>query len=456
MAVLSARENLLALSRKKGGLFVNNFIPSTGIGSFDARYEMESNTLHIYLKVFYLWRNLQGPWSVGEQVEFKDQLRSVVENTWSECYTIASDKPEMRDIYASVKVHVQDVATEGAAHYKLSIGNFLAGETSGAMIGRPAGEKATGYFGRFDVQPEVKLKRDKGALNFKMQQAADMLTTSGAAYLPFPANSSKIPTDVSLKLHSFASKARRVITKEVAESEFAIYVYGKTGASDTAMNLMTGKNRANNVAKLLRSHLGFDNAVKVVSSASNENWILDSVGTIMRAQGFSAAEVTSRSFPGVMLLMKDPGQNGALLQTGIPRNYVIVAHEFGHMFGLPDEYFGVNCLGLEQQLDLRTVVPAAVRGLTRNRVDPREPGQAEGFAALLKESNVPAPVFMNTMSNVTTSIMYAGSDVLPAHYLTFWEALLNCTFPYFLPSEWKIVPNAKGEGKKSNLNFFAQ
>lgn len=458
MSVLSARENLKALSNNKGGLFVNDFVPSTGIGKFDARYDVAANELHITLKVFYVFRNLGGraDWEIHDQVEYKRKLKDVIESTWSECYTIASDKSELRDMYARVYVHIEEVPTLGGAHYTLQISNFLRGETSGAGIAR---NEMTGMFGAFDIIPETKKNRDQGALAFKMQQVAEQLDTSGAAYLPFPANSSEISTDALLKLRNFGSQARRVITKEMAESEFAIYVYGKTGTADTATNLWTAKNRAKKVADILRGHLGFKKAVTVVSSAGKEPWISGAngpVSQIMSANGFSQQEITARSFPGAMLLMKDPGSIGQNLEVGLPRNYIVVAHEVGHMFGLPDEYFGVNCLALQEQVDLRTMVPAAVHNLTRLQADPREPGQAEGFAALVKESNVPSPVFMSSRSLVTTSLMYAGSDVLPAHYLTFWEALLNCTFPYFLPSDWKIVPNKAGEGKKSNIAFFAQ
>ncbi|MFN8857859.1 MAG: hypothetical protein ACK50P_19975, partial [Planctomycetaceae bacterium] len=48
----------------------------------------------------------------------------------------------------------------------------------------------------------------------------------------------------------------------------------------------------------------------------------------------------------------------------------------------------------------------------------------------------------NSASWVTESIMYAGSQVLPAHYAPLWEALLNCTWPHMLAGDWKIVPDA--------------
>ena len=63
---------------------------------------------------------------------------------------------------------------------------------------------------------------------------------------------------------------------------------------------------------------------------------------------------------------------------------------------------------------------------------------ANGFAALLDKGNVTSPLFMDTKQYVTSSLMYAGTDLLPAHYLTIWEAMLNCTMPYLQPHEWQI------------------
>jgi hypothetical protein len=40
------------------------------------------------------------------------------------------------------------------------------------------------------------------------------------------------------------------------------------------------------------------------------------------------------------------------------------------------------------------------------------------------------------------------AQVLPAHYAPFWEALLNCTWPFLLACDWKIEPDAPGNYKQ--------
>jgi hypothetical protein len=452
---MSQRENFNEKARRLG-LKVTNFTPATGIGKFDAHYDPTANLLTITLKIFYTFINLPGKtaWTGADQVDFKRKYKEVIEGTWSDCYTIASDKAEWRDLYARVAVKVEEVGSRGAAHYMIEASNYDRLDTARSGIKRL---EWTGCFSKWDVYAEEKERRDKGALAFKMEQVRDKIAAAGADYIAFPANSSAMSGAQMMPLQSLATSTRSIISKEVAESEFAFWVYGKIGASENAIrNVTTGKNRAKAVAEQLRAK--FPGAkVNIVESSTKEPWILPLVNKILQAHKFSQKDIQSRSFPGVIVLVKDPGL-GMNLTTGMQRNYIVAVHETGHMFGLPDEYFGVNCMNMEKQIDLLSTVPEALRALTRLRKegDRYEPGQAEGFAALLKNSNVPSPVFMNSTSPVTTSIMYAGSDVLPAHYLTFWEALLNVCWPHFNPAEWKIVPNKAGEGKHSNVEFFAR
>lgn len=456
MPVMNQRANFDEKARRLG-LKVTNFTPATGIGKFDAHYDPGACRLTITLKVFYIFTNLSGktPWTGAEQLEFKRKYKEVVEGSWGDCYTIASDKMEWRDLYARVVVKVEEVGSRPAAHYAIEAKNFSQGETAGSGIFRA---EFKGNFSRWDVYPEEKASRDKSALGFKMEQIRDKITSAGADYIAFPANTSTMTGAQMMPLQSLATSTRSIISKEVIDSEFAFWVYGKIGAAENAVrNVTTGKNRAKAVADGLRSKFP-GVKVNIVDSSSKEPWIVPMVNKILQAHKFSQKDIQSRSFPGAMVLVKDPGMGGGNLTAGIQRNYIVAVHETGHMFGLPDEYFGVNCLNLEKQIDLLTYVPEAVRNMTRLRPEGEryEPGQAEGFAALLKGSNVPSPIFMNSKSTVTSSIMYAGSDVLPAHYLTFWEALLNVCWPHFSPAEWKIVPNKMGEGKHSNVEFFAK
>lgn len=38
----------------------------------------------------------------------------------------------------------------------------------------------------------------------------------------------------------------------------------------------------------------------------------------------------------------------------------------------------------------------------------------------------------------STSVMANGKDVLPAHYVTLWEALAQMTSQYLAPTDWQL------------------
>jgi outer membrane protein OmpA-like peptidoglycan-associated protein len=442
---------------QQGALEVQRFTPVTGIGRFDARLDVPGRKLHITLKCFFNFVNNDGHpvWTAQEMMEYKAATKRIVEATWSDCYTLAVDKDDWRDIFATVPVTVVPVGDAGSAHYTVEVKKIHQGETSGSGIDRA---RWTGMFSNYDIYPEEKASRDQGALAFRAKQIEDKINATRTAFLAFDANSSKLTVTGAAALTSLANNLRTIFTKELSDSGYRIYCYGKTARTETGIsNMTTGKSRAKAVADFLNQKSGFPVAT-VVDSFKKEPWMATDLGRILTAANVPPQDRSTRHFQGCVLLTKDVGPTGGNMPQGIRRNYVVIAHEFGHMFGLPDEYFGVNCMGLQEAIDLRTVVPTAYRNLTRLKVTPRATvvEQAEGFAALLKQGNVPAPIFMDSTNTVTTSIMYAGMDVLPAHYLTFWEAMLTICYPYLWPGELKIVPNPTGSAKRSNVELFAR
>ncbi|MGH7500700.1 MAG: hypothetical protein ACREL7_02980 [Longimicrobiales bacterium] len=42
---------------------------------------------------------------------------------------------------------------------------------------------------------------------------------------------------------------------------------------------------------------------------------------------------------------------------------------------------------------------------------------------------------------MTDSIMYAGNRILPAHYVTLWQAIAKCTKPHLDFDDWDVVPD---------------
>src|SRR6202008_2852489 len=107
--------------------------------------------------------------------------------------------------------------------------------------------------------------------------------------------------------------------------------------------------------------------------------------------------------------------------------YSVLAHEFGHMLGNPDEYFeygsdkvkDAKAKQLEKTGNKEDIVRAKqIESMkssgTESHINAQEP-----MAALAESSGQNIPEF----GPKTSSIMSAGADVLPVHYVTMWEVL---------------------------------
>ena len=88
-------------------------------------------------------------------------------------------------------------------------------------------------------------------------------------------------------------------------------------------------------------------------------------------------------------------------------DYNASVHEIGHMLGLQDEYAAA---------------------------DEEGHGMSKAHQQLLDASGVD----QHLIDADTTSIMSSGKDVMPAHYVTLWEALGQMTSGFLQPKEWKL------------------
>jgi hypothetical protein len=97
-------------------------------------------------------------------------------------------------------------------------------------------------------------------------------------------------------------------------------------------------------------------------------------------------------------------------KTYASNRYSVGEHEFGHLLGLPDEY----------------------QDNTTGRL-----GTAQtNYMALVTGAGVQGPAVWGVH---TSSVMSAGVDVLPRHYVTLWEALGRMTAPDIAQNEWEIT-----------------
>jgi hypothetical protein len=124
------------------------------------------------------------------------------------------------------------------------------------------------------------------------------------------------------------------------------------------------------------------------------------------------------------------------------------AHEFGHMLGLPDDYVRLQGQASAKQETYKYQDPTKGLDIALDK-DLKEsleagaksggptftPAMQKGLLDLAEKANVPVPT---TFGLKTDTMMGSGDKILPHHFVTVWEALTQLTKDYFPAQFWKI------------------
>ena len=471
MPVLALKDDF-KLRESKGWLRVSNFTPQSGIGHFDAAYDPTAGELLITVRLhfsFYTHKQsleqlhatkkkdtpgyvvpdlagvADGPkWSASEIAGYKRRFKEIQEGVWSHQYRFVSKKVDWREYSARVRVVVDTEAARGNSHYRIRVFKSPPDGKGRAMISHSP--EWDGIFYENDLELENDKKRDTAYMLYAMKWLDSVIAKTGCDFIAFDKGSTQLTALAERKIGLFAVSGARYFNATTESAGLKIWVYSQTGPGELFVKpTERSKAIANKLLEYLRPHVGL---VEVVPKFSKQNWIDNYVKrNLTRLEsGPSASAIAKREFQGGMLIVKNYVEDSNLIQEapGLPRNYIVAAHEFGHVLGNPDEYQGICCNALQNQIaKWQPVAPVKV-----NVDNERLTKQHEGISKLIKAADVPAPFYGSGAGMVTESIMYAGAQVLPAHYAPFWEALLNCTWPFLLAGDWKIEPDAPNNFKQ--------
>ena len=102
-------------------LTVKDFVPATGIGKFDLKYDPTQHRIDITVNLAYRFaRDLQKPeqlaWDTAAELKFKQDAKPLIEQGWSGLYTLTCARPGWHDVFGDVYVTVNEVASDQAAY----------------------------------------------------------------------------------------------------------------------------------------------------------------------------------------------------------------------------------------------------------------------------------------------------------------------------------------------------
>jgi hypothetical protein len=120
------------------------------------------------------------------------------------------------------------------------------------------------------------------------------------------------------------------------------------------------------------------------------------------------------------------------------------AHEYGHMIGLTEEYYGAQSGRTVKEMISAGWLPPATRGDHLKLEPPKDVSEQvdqQMSLSVARRAGVESPDFaMGAKSDMpkTTSVMSGGFDVSAFHMLSAWEAMVSLTTGVVAEKYWKI------------------
>ncbi len=378
---------------------LTNYRPSTGLGRFDATYWPLASLMFAVTKlnfnfvpadntpdIFTLaWMAASGQdinrffWSAAEKQQFKDDYVRRTTSRWSFRYRLESDKP-CWPFTAHPLLTPQLVDNTTASHFNITVHKSSGpgiDYKSAAGLGRSSGK-----FWSSDVQENPNF-RSSHVARAERRRLEQIIAGASASPILFDRDSPTVKPADAARLRTLAQGMK---AKNPSDPAIPVTLEGYASMEGgRARNRRLSRERAE--------------AVRSILSA-------ESVPQPLRIDPKGPVGAPDDAANRKVLIVPDT----AFETTYGSNRYSVAEHEFGHLFGLPDEY-------LNQTTGFYGTVQS-------------------NFVRLTQAAGVAAP---HQWGASTSSQMASGVDILPRHYVTLWEALGRMTDPDIPASNWKIV-----------------
>jgi outer membrane protein OmpA-like peptidoglycan-associated protein len=391
--------------RLRTDLHVDNNIPSSGIGKFDAHYFPAAGLMPVTVKIHFdfvqadntpgfmdrMRRMFRGQsnamffWTDAEKTAYVSDYIARVTARWSNQHTIRSIKPCWTEFFAIAAVTPVEHTDKASAHFAITVhkspgpGIDYKSAINNEHLLDPT-KQPTGDMWQSDNREEPDFNSASVATT-ERQRLEAALTTAAAHPVQFNVDADTAPAARG-PLLAFAAAAKQA---NPSAPMIPINIDGFASAEgDATHNTDLSRRRAEHVAGILRGS-GMRQPLRVTPHGP--------IGTPNDAANRKVDVVVDTAFE----------------TTYHANRYSVSEHEFGHMLGNPDEYSNATSGPLG--------------------------GMQTRYEALVASAGLQA----TTYGQNTSSQMSAGVDVLPRHYVTLWEALGRMTTPTLVQSDWSLT-----------------
>lgn len=393
-------------------------IPSTELGLFDARYNPATGELSIDVK-FEIHKFIRGghitEWKESDKEKFLKTFQSKINEYWNDRFMIKCLKPGWTDVVAIPVFSFRKV--DSGFHYSIKIAG-----TSGTS------NTAVRTY-QTDHDRKVKGDIDYATAVFGAQ-ASDRYANAKSQNKNI-LDALRLPLNVPVGTHSTGGQfSFPAMSLMQTYAENVNYVF--SGVRNKPMIKITGvgsktKKDADRVASVLKTFR-----------------VLNPIKTTSGVRRFG------RSAPKGERVVTVEWDNLVAFDAAIPRDYeaiplasqATIAHEYGHMLGLPDEY-NVLCSQSTDFFAENSLIRSKGEGDVHLGNNPANNQNAQSetiaknqkeFVRLCGQAGIVAPPF----GRPNICIMSGGSVFKDYHCITVWEALCKMTASTVRPKDWRI------------------
>jgi hypothetical protein len=415
------------------------FVPSTGLGNFDVEYKPKSGAMRVIMNLHFdftdvdtAWKSqatdpADTKWKSAQKKQWVNEFKTQILSVWGNINQIKCVKAGWEDVVASPKLEIKEVS-KSKANFSVTVDKAFT---------TAAGKMRTSQ-GSTSVGGE---DREKKAA-FQEQDNKDKI--NDARVKTHLAN-----TERSLNITPAFTRDQERLAKVLAQFLGVVF---RPGTADLSASMITTLKSA--AAKIL--------ALRKDSALARLHPIKVKLGL----KGTETAALAGRRFSAIQALLTGEGVENPLVSesaasanpratfapgdaAGVSDAYfanwkrLTVAHEFGHMMGLLDEYCPAVSPDLLQMMEDEGAIPdagAPMSGTAQGRVA-QDKDKQDAYAKMLTANNLKTPTWARPTTDSqekSTSLMSGGFEILTQHYVTIWEALAKATEAHLTQGDWKL------------------